>query len=118
MNQLINPKCVIFIPLVLGCLALSPTARAVTPAPDGGYPNDNTAEGTNALFSLTTGTDNTAIGFKALFNNTEGRENTARGFQALFNNNGSASPIGGSQNTATGVQARVHNTGGDNNPAI
>ena len=35
--------------------ALSPTARAVTPAPDGGYPNNNTAEGDNALFSLTTG---------------------------------------------------------------
>ena len=53
MNQLINLKCVILIPLVLVCLALSPTARAVTPAPDGGYPGHNTAEGTDALFNLT-----------------------------------------------------------------
>ena len=30
-------------------------ARAVTPEPDGGYPGFNTAEGDNALFSLTTG---------------------------------------------------------------
>ena len=27
-------------------------AYAVLPAPDGGYPNGNTAEGTDALFSL------------------------------------------------------------------
>jgi hypothetical protein len=29
--------------------------QAVVPPPDGGYPNFNTAEGQNALFSLTTG---------------------------------------------------------------
>jgi hypothetical protein len=29
--------------------------RAVVPPPDGGYPGGNTAEGQNALFSLTTG---------------------------------------------------------------
>jgi hypothetical protein len=52
-------------------VTLSPTARAVTPAPDGGYPNQNTAEGEDALFNLTTGIDNTAIGFHALFNNIE-----------------------------------------------
>ena len=42
--------------LALGWFALSPpAARGVTPAPDGGYPGNNTAEGTNALFSRTTG---------------------------------------------------------------
>jgi hypothetical protein len=30
---------------VLVILALSPIAQAVTPAPDGGYPGGNTAEG-------------------------------------------------------------------------
>ena len=39
--------------LTLAWFALSPTARAVTPPPDGGYPR-NTAEGEDALFSLTT----------------------------------------------------------------
>ena len=39
-----------------------PKARAVSPPPNGGYPGGNTAEGQNALFSLTTGTYNSAIG--------------------------------------------------------
>src|SRR5438067_12411673 len=62
----------LLIPLVLAWFALSPTARAVLPAPDGGYSGNNTAEGTDALFSLTLGTDNTANGFNALYNNTIG----------------------------------------------
>ena len=37
----------------------------------------NTAEGTDALFSLTTGSDNTANGFQALYSNTTGNSNTA-----------------------------------------
>ena len=39
----------LLIPLVFACFALSPRAQAVSPAPDGGYPNFNTAEGTKAL---------------------------------------------------------------------
>src|SRR5881397_2469053 len=76
----------LLIALALGWLALAPTARAVRPPPDGGYPNQNTAEGEDALFSLTTGTDNTAIGFDALFSNTTGSENTATGSDALLSN--------------------------------
>ncbi len=37
-------------------LALAPIAFAVDPPPDGGYPNENTAEGENALFSFNTPT--------------------------------------------------------------
>jgi len=74
------------IPFVLVWLAISPTARAVTPAPDGGYPNENTAEGDDALFSLTTGLDNTAIGFDARYSNITGNLNTANGASALLNN--------------------------------
>ena len=44
----------------LACLVFSPGARAVTPPPDGGYPNENTAEGDGALFNLTIGRSNTA----------------------------------------------------------
>src|SRR5207248_6760974 len=56
----------LLIPLVLGCFGLSPAVRAVSPAPDGGYPDFNTAEGDDALFSLTTGVGNAAIGTEAL----------------------------------------------------
>jgi hypothetical protein len=101
----------VFFALALACIALSPAARAVTPPPDGGYPNANTAEGDNALFSLTTGVGNTAIGEDALFNNTTGNFNTASGLEALFNN------TNGDTNTATGFQALVDNTTGRNNTA-
>jgi uncharacterized coiled-coil protein SlyX len=100
------------IPLALAWFALSPTAQAqLSPAPDGGYANDNTAEGTDALFSLTTGTDNTAIGFDALFSNTTGDSNTATGSIALSSN------TTGVRNTATGFAALNSNTTGERNTA-
>ncbi len=76
----------VLIALTLVWFALSPTARAVTPAPDGGYANSNTAEGEDALFSLTTGFGNSAIGYHALYSNTIGTGNTATGIAALFSN--------------------------------
>jgi trimeric autotransporter adhesin len=100
------------IPLVLAAFALSPTAQAqLSPPPDGGYPNDNTAEGTDALFSLTTGSDNTAIGFDALFGNTTGDSNTATGSIALSSN------TTGIRNTADGFAALNSNTTGERNTA-
>jgi len=99
------------LPLVLTWLALLPTAQAVTPAPDGGYPNNNTAEGTNALFHNTAGGNNTGNGFFALQANTSGNANTATGFEALFNN------TIGKFNTANGANALLSNTSGDNNTA-
>jgi hypothetical protein len=117
----------------LACFVLSPTARAVDPPPDGGYPGHNTAEGKNALFSLTTGTDNTAAGFQALGSdttgssntaagslalrsNTTGFSNTANGAFALFSNTGGSGEEG-SFNTATGFQALYSNTTGHRNTA-
>jgi hypothetical protein len=61
--------------LTLVSFALSPTALAVSPPPDGGYANFNTAEGDDAIFSLTTGSYNTAIGFQTLYFNTTGGGN-------------------------------------------
>src|SRR6266436_5901274 len=55
--------------LFLCLLAAWPKAQAVVPPPDGGYPNFNTAEGQNALFSLTTGAGNTAVGWSSLLTN-------------------------------------------------
>src|SRR5207245_6766313 len=43
-------RAFLLIPFVLACFALSPTAQAVDPPPDGGYPSQNTAEGEHALF--------------------------------------------------------------------
>jgi uncharacterized coiled-coil protein SlyX len=117
------------IPLALAWFALAPTAQAqLSPPPDGGYPNDNTAEGTDALFSLTTGTDNTAIGFDALFSNTTGDSNTATGSIALGSNTTGVrntatgfatlnSNTTGERNTATGRAALTFNTTGNNNTA-
>jgi hypothetical protein len=102
---------VVFLALVLGVFALSPTVLAVDPPPDGGYSNENTAEGDGALFSLTTGADNTANGLQALYSNTTGSENTANGVNALFFNTTA------NDNTATGFEALYSNTTGADNTA-
>lgn len=100
------------ITLLIACLGLPQNVLAVTPAPDGGYPGSNTAEGTDALLSLTSGIWNTALGNQALRNDTNGELNTATGVQALFSN------ISGGSNTATGVWALYGNTVGGNNSAL
>ena len=92
------------------CFALSPRAQAVSPAPDGGYPGGNTAEGQSALFSLTTGGYNTAVGYFSLRSDATGQFNTAVGAGALFANTGD-------NNTATGAAALLSNTTGINNTA-
>jgi hypothetical protein len=108
MNQLISSRrfSVVLLALALALFAFSLTARAVTPAPDGGYPNQNTAEGDSSLFSVTTGFSDTAVGFEALFSNTSGAENTATGYRALNSN------TTGTRNTATGDGALARNTTG------
>ena len=105
-------KGLVALVLAVAFFALASTAQAVTPAPDGGYPNGNTAEGTNALFSLTNGIDNTALGQSALYNTTTSDYNTGVGFGALFNN------TLGAENTAVGVSALVSNLKGSFNTAI
>ncbi len=115
------------IPLALACFGLAPTSRALSPDPDGGYINGNTAEGDSALFSLTRGVDNTAIGFGALFRNTTGSYNTATGNSALYNNTtgleNTANGVGALEfntadfNTATGFWSLHNNTTGSNNTA-
>jgi hypothetical protein len=102
---------VAFALFTLACFALLQNAQAVVPPPDGGYAGGNTAEGTQALFSLTTGANNTALGYQAMYFNTTGNLNTASGWSALLSN------TEGSENTATGWNALRSNTTGTNNTA-
>ena len=102
----------LFVPFLLTCFALSQTAQAVVPPPDGGYANRNTAEGKDALFSLTTGVDNTALGFQALYNGTTASGNTAVGSQALLSNTAST------RNVAVGAAALDSLTSGEMNTAV
>ena len=135
--QLKQPRTLsgFFIPVLVVCFALSQKAQAVVPAPDGGYPGFNTAEGQNALFSRTTGvwntalgaftlfgdttgTGNTAIGINGLRNNVTGQFNTAVGLNALYFNNGDPAAGTGSENAAFGATALFHNTTGAVNCAF
>jgi hypothetical protein len=139
-----KPQKLIHTLLGIICLAFLSKARAVNPPPDGFYPGFTTAEGQNALFSLTTGSANTAVGWRSLFSDTTGsfntgvgagvlllntaNENTGFGAAALLFNTtgtlntavGSAALLGNSMgnfNTATGHQALSSNTTGDANTA-
>src|SRR2546421_7244733 len=76
MKPNIPPVLIIF---ALVCFALVQNTQAVSPTPDGGYPGGNTAEGQNALLSLTSGTYNTAVGFYLLLPLPCGNYNTRVG---------------------------------------
>jgi hypothetical protein len=95
----------VLLALTFVCLAIGPKAQAVSPPPDGGYPNFNTAEGQKALFSLTTGAGNTVDGAFSLVALTQGSFNTAIGAGALLFNTAD-------QNTAVGAAALLNNTTG------
>jgi hypothetical protein len=114
MKTLINFKTTIplvLIPAFLICFGvLPPNAFGIVPAPDGGYPGGNTAEGQAALLSLTSGRYNTAVGLFSLLSNTEGDFNTATGAGTLLLTTGD-------ENTATGAGALLSNTTGIQNTA-
>src|SRR5437763_5820099 len=118
MNNIIQLKlrsfrALIAIGLTIACLGftqLAPKAFGVVPAPDGGYPGANTAEGTKALLSQTTGGYNAAIGWLSLESLTTGSFNTGVGAGTLALNNGD-------ENTATGAGALLFHTTGTLNTA-
>ncbi len=109
-------------------LSFTPRAQAVSPPPDGCYPNYTTAEGCNALNLLTSGAGNTGVGWYSLSANTTGGFNTALGAGALVLNNGdSNTAVGaaalllnttGTENTAIGTDAMVYNDTGSANSAL
>jgi len=100
-------------PLILALLCLfvaGPRTEAVSPPPDGDYPGLNTAEGLDALLSLTSGEANTAVGWLSLQTVTTGELNTGVGAGTLVFNTGS-------ENTAIGAAALFGNTTGRGNTA-
>jgi hypothetical protein len=112
MKGKLNMKLQNIIHILIGivCLGLLPNTQALSPAPDGGYPGANTAEGQNALFSLTTGGFNTGVGFLSLRSNTTTGFNTGIGAGTLLANTADG-------NTATGAGALLSNTTGASNTA-
>ncbi len=129
---------------LVATLVLPSLALAVDPPPDGGYPNNNTAEGEGALAPASPGFDNTAVGYHALMsvastvsentavgsgalaNTTTGGANVGVGFFALLNNttgvfnvavgyNALVASTTGVYNVAVGEEAlQAHMNGGDN----
>ena len=116
------PTCTVSSPTPIPSPTPTPTP-APTPTPEGCYPNFATAEGCDALLSLTTGLGNTGLGWRALFADTIGNFNTGVGEGALeLNNMDSNTAVGsaalllhvrGTQNTAVGTNALVFNGSGD-----
>jgi hypothetical protein len=130
MNRLIQrkiPTSLLISVLLLAYFGLTPSTPAVVPAPDGGYPGGNTAEGQAALLSRTTGGFNTAVGYLSLRSNTDASFNTAVGAGTLLANTTSEntavgagallSTSTGSLNTANGALALFDNTIGNTNTA-
>ena len=107
--------------LTFGFVAFRPDllAEVRVQPPDGCYPGFTTAEGCNALQSLTSGAGNTGLGWYSLFSDTSGNYNTGVGAGALvLNNADSNTAVGaaalllnatGTENTATGTDALVYN---------
>ena len=114
--------------IALGCFALLQRAQGVLPAPDGCYPGFTTAEGCNALKSLTSGAGNTGVGWYSLSSDTTHSYNTGVGAGALFLNNadsntavGTAAMLlnsSGTRNVANGTDALVYNDSGNYNDAV
>jgi hypothetical protein len=105
--KIITPSFVIIL-AVITCFASR--VQAVSPPPDGDYPGGNTAEGQEALISLSSGTFNTATGWLSLASVTTGSLNTGVGAGTLVLNTADG-------NTAVGVAALLNNTTGFGNTA-
>ena len=100
----------LLIPLMMVCFAFLPQMRAGLPPeipgnPDGCYPAFNTAEGCNALFSVTGGIGDTGLGWYWLFIVGNGSFNTRVGAGALALTSGA----GSDSNTAVGAAAIRYN---------
>jgi hypothetical protein len=97
-------------------MPVAPAPKTPDPGAVGG--SFNTADGTNALKSVTTGIGNAAFGWFSLLNNTDGSFNTAVGAGTLILNVGDQAAGDGVENTAVGTVALLFNTTGARNTAV
>jgi hypothetical protein len=104
----------LLIPLILVCFAFSPNTQAAprpeiprpeTPDPGAVGGALNTADGDNALASVSSGTANSAFGWFSLVSDISGSFNTGCGAGTLVLNNADS-------NTAVGAAALLFNTSG------
>jgi len=92
-------------------LANDASISGLTVGKGGGNQTGQTALGTSAFASNSSGTYGTAVGYYAGLNNTTGQI-TALGSQSLYTN------TTGSQNTGLGISALYYNSTGGNNTAV
>src|SRR6266542_4252069 len=103
----------------LVCFGLCQQVQSATDTPDpGAKPLSNTADGTNALLSLTSGLYNSAFGFDSLLSASNTSFNTGVGAGTLILNNGDPTAGEGVQNTAVGAGALLSNTTGGGHTAV
>ena len=98
--------------ILLASLTCIGTVLGVDPPPDGGYPNQNTAEGEDALLLGQNLSNNTAVGYHAIYSAQYGDDNTGIGTNAL------ASLYDAFGNTAVGSQALSTDTYTSYNTAV
>src|SRR6266508_5237784 len=96
----------------LVCFGLCQQLQSATDTPDpGAKPLSNTADGVNALLSITTGLYNSAFGFDSLLSTSDTSFNTGVGAGTLRLNTSSS-------NSAVGAGALVSNTTAGSNTAV
>src|SRR6266545_3326693 len=96
----------------LVCFGLCQQLQSATDTPDpGAKPLSNTADGVNALLSITTGLYNSAFGFDSLLSTSDTSFNTGVGAGTLLLNTSSS-------NTAVGAGALLSNTTAGSNTAV
>src|SRR6266545_3343796 len=96
----------------LVCFGLCQQVQSATDTPDpGAKPLSNTADGANALLSITTGLYNSAFGFDSVLLLSDASFDTGVGAGALLLDTGGT-------NTAVGAGALLSNSTGSNNNAV
>lgn len=80
--------------------------------------SNNTANGTEAIYSITTGSNNVANGYQALYSNTSGNNNVAIGASTLISNTTGSGNFGAAFINSAGTYAPVFDPTTENNRVV